>query len=99
MPRMRLALEHPWNLTPGEAIALQRELAARVETADREQSTKQCRFLIGIERTLLRCSGSAAVRCPSTAQPSNRELPALVDQGHDLRQNGMVEAVVDEPGV
>jgi deoxyribonuclease V len=32
---MRLAIEHPWNLTPGEAIALQRGLAARVETGDR----------------------------------------------------------------
>lgn len=32
---MRLALEHPWNLTPTAAIALQRELAARVESGDR----------------------------------------------------------------
>ncbi len=32
---MRLAIEHPWNLTPREAIALQGELAARVETNDR----------------------------------------------------------------
>lgn len=32
---MRLAIEHPWNLSPGEAIALQRELAERVETSDR----------------------------------------------------------------
>lgn len=32
---MRLAIEHPWNLTPGEAIALQRGLAARVEVGDR----------------------------------------------------------------
>ena len=35
MPIMHLAFEHPWNLTPSEAIALQRELAGRVETADR----------------------------------------------------------------
>jgi deoxyribonuclease V len=35
MPFMRLAIEHPWNLTPSEAIALQRGLAARVETGDR----------------------------------------------------------------
>lgn len=32
---MRLAIEHPWNLGPKEAIALQRELAGRVETDDR----------------------------------------------------------------
>lgn len=32
---MRYALEHPWNLTPSAAIALQRELAARVEAGDR----------------------------------------------------------------
>ncbi len=32
---MRLAIEHPWHLSPGEAIALQRELAERVETGDR----------------------------------------------------------------
>lgn len=32
---MRLAIEHPWNLSPVEAIALQRDLAAWVETADR----------------------------------------------------------------
>jgi deoxyribonuclease V len=32
---MRLAIEHPWNLSPGEAIALQRELAERVEIRDR----------------------------------------------------------------
>lgn len=32
---MHLTIEHPWNLTPREAIAQQRELAARVETSDR----------------------------------------------------------------
>ncbi len=32
---MLQAIEHPWNLTPSEAIALQRGLAGRVETADR----------------------------------------------------------------
>jgi deoxyribonuclease V len=32
---MRLAIEHPWNLTPREAIALQRELAPLVEVGDR----------------------------------------------------------------
>ncbi len=32
---MRLAIEHPWNLTPSEAIHLQRQLAERVERVDR----------------------------------------------------------------
>lgn len=32
---MQLALEHPWNLTPATAIALQRGLAARAECDDR----------------------------------------------------------------
>lgn len=32
---MRLAIEHPWNLTPAEAIRLQRQLAERVEVDDR----------------------------------------------------------------
>lgn len=32
---MRLAIEHPWNLTPAEAIRLQRRLAERVEVVDR----------------------------------------------------------------
>jgi deoxyribonuclease V len=32
---MRLAIEHPWNLAPTAAIALQRELAGRVENTDR----------------------------------------------------------------
>ncbi len=32
---MRLAIEHPWNLSPREAIARQRELAALVESGDR----------------------------------------------------------------
>jgi deoxyribonuclease V len=32
---MQLAIEHDWHLSPGEAIALQRELAGRVETTDR----------------------------------------------------------------
>ena len=35
MAFMRLAIEHPWNLTPGEAIVLQRRLAAQVESGDR----------------------------------------------------------------
>ena len=34
MAFMRLAIEHPWNLSPREAVALQCELAARVETGD-----------------------------------------------------------------
>ena len=32
---MRQAIEHPWKLTPAEAIALQKELAQRVERIDR----------------------------------------------------------------
>lgn len=32
---MRLAIEHPWNLSPREAVAWQRELAARVEAGNR----------------------------------------------------------------
>lgn len=32
---MQLAIEHPWNLIPGEAIRLQRQLAERVERVDR----------------------------------------------------------------
>jgi len=32
---MKLAFEHPWNLTPAAAIALQNELRQRVERADR----------------------------------------------------------------
>lgn len=32
---MHLAIEHPWNLTPREAIARQCELATLVETSDR----------------------------------------------------------------
>lgn len=32
---MHLAIEHPWNLTPREAVARQRELAALVKTSDR----------------------------------------------------------------
>jgi len=36
---MRLALEHPWHLSPRDAAALQRELAGRVETGDRLPGT------------------------------------------------------------
>jgi deoxyribonuclease V len=36
---MRLALEHPWNLLPAAAIALQSGLAAQVETGDRLPET------------------------------------------------------------
>ena len=36
---MRLALEHPWHLSPRDAAALQRELAGRVETGDRLPDT------------------------------------------------------------
>lgn len=32
---MQQAIEHPWNLTPAEAIALQKELRERVELNDR----------------------------------------------------------------
>ena len=51
---------HPWNLTPREAIALQRELAVRVERADRVGTV---RFIAGIDISTSRFTnvGRAAV--------------------------------------
>lgn len=51
---------HPWNLTPTEAVALQRELAARVERADR---LGVVRFVAGIDISTSRFTnvGRAAV--------------------------------------
>lgn len=43
---MQPALIHPWDLTPSEAVALQKELAAKVERTDR---FGEVRYIAGID--------------------------------------------------
>jgi deoxyribonuclease V len=47
MPRSNPTLAHAWDVSPAEAIAIQRHLAARVETADRLPAT--IRSVAGID--------------------------------------------------